>query len=355
MDDLFQKAREMMFPRSVIAGHGVLGEVGKLCRSFDFKSPGLVITGPRTREIAGESVAESIEDTGFDVHIHETGAATIENVEETVDVAKETKAGFLVGVGGGSKIDITKMTSARLGIPFISVPTSASHDGIASPIASIKENGVSQSIKATVPMGVVADTEVIVKAPYRSLASGCADVLSNITAIKDWTLAHRLRNEPISTFAMTLSEMTARIILENAEMIKPNLEESVWVAIRPLIVSGVAMSVAGTSRPCSGSEHMFSHALDMIAPGKAMHGEQCGVGAIMMLYLHGGDWKTFREALVEIGAPTSAKSLGVSDEEIIEALMKAHTVRPDRYTILGDRGLTREAAERLARVTMVIE
>jgi len=114
------------------------------------------------------------------------------------------------------------------------------------------------------------------------------------------------------------------------------------------------MAVAGSSRPTSGSEHMFSHILDKIAPGKALHGEQCGVGSIMMMYLHGGDWKRIRAALQQIGAPTTAKELGVSNDQLIEALVHAHEIRKDRYTILGDRGLTRDAAERLATITNVI-
>jgi glycerol-1-phosphate dehydrogenase [NAD(P)+] len=114
------------------------------------------------------------------------------------------------------------------------------------------------------------------------------------------------------------------------------------------------MSVAGSSRPCSGSEHLFSHALDRVAARPSLHGEQCGVGSIMMMYLHGGDWRRTRAALQSIGAPVSARELGVTADEVVEALVQAHRIRPERYTILGDNGLTREAAERLATVTGVI-
>jgi glycerol-1-phosphate dehydrogenase [NAD(P)+] len=55
-----------------------------------------------------------------------------------------------------------------------------------------------------------------------------------------------------------------------------------------------------------------------------------------------------------IGAPTSAKDLGVSKEQLIEVLVHAHEIRKDRYTVLGDRGLNPDAAERLARITKVI-
>jgi len=354
MDESFSKAKSMVFPRNVLAGHGVLEDSGELCLSFGFRGTGIIITGQTTSGLAGNKVLTSLVDKGFDMHSIETGASTMENTEKVIEECKELDPRFLMAVGGGSKIDITKMVAVHLNIPFISVPTSAAHDGIASPRASIKVDGRSKSIKATVPMGVIADTEVLSKAPYRSLASGCADVISNVTAIMDWNLASRLRNEPISTFAITIAEMTARVILDNSKSIKPNLEESVWIAIRPLIVSGVAMSVAGTSRPTSGSEHMFSHALDIIAPGKGMHGEQCGVGTILMSYLHGADWQLIRNALLDIGAPTSARGLGVEDEDLINALVMAHKIRPERYTILGDKGLNLEAAQRLAAVTKVV-
>jgi glycerol-1-phosphate dehydrogenase [NAD(P)+] len=130
-----------------------------------------------------------------------------------------------------------------------------------------------------------------------------------------------------------------------------------------MIVSGVAMSVAGNTRPASGSEHMFSHMLDNLGPGillkgrknkRPLHGEQCGVGAIMMVYLHGGDWKKIRNALKRIGAPTTSEELGISKKKIVEALVKAQEIRPERYTILGEKGLTEEAAKKLAKTTGVI-
>jgi glycerol-1-phosphate dehydrogenase [NAD(P)+] len=98
---------------------------------------------------------------------------------------------------------------------------------------------------------------------------------------------------------------------------------------------------------------MFSHALDIIRPDNALHGEQCGIGTIMMMKLHRGNWERIRDALREIGAPTTAEEIDCSEDDIIDALVKARSVR-DRFTILGDRGLTREAAKKVARDTGVI-
>jgi glycerol-1-phosphate dehydrogenase [NAD(P)+] len=169
----------------------------------------------------------------------------------------------------------------------------------------------------------------------------------------DWQLAHRLRNEEYSEYAAALSGMTARMIVEMAPTIRPGMEESAKTVVKALISSGVAMSIAGSSRPASGSEHKFAHALNRIAPGKALHGELCGLGTIAMMYLHGGDWETIREALIYVGAPTRAEELDIDPEVIIEALINAHRIRPERYTIL-DTGLTRKAAEKAAKVTKLI-
>jgi len=148
--------------------------------------------------------------------------------------------------------------------------------------------------------------------------------------------------------------MTANMIMENVTEIKQKDEQSAWIVVKALVSSGVAISIAGSSTPASGSEHKFSHALDMIAEKPALHGEQCGVGTIMMTYLHGENWQRVKAVLKEIGAPTTAKDLGIKEEHIIEALTLAHKINPSRYTILGDSGLTYEAAERLAVVTGVI-
>ncbi|MCJ7489756.1 MAG: NAD(P)-dependent glycerol-1-phosphate dehydrogenase [Thermoplasmata archaeon] len=344
----------MHFPRQVLAGHEVVGEIGKMSKDFELGGTALLVTGPTTGSLAAKVVSDILADEGYTVHSITTGEASKDNLVKVEEKTKEVGASFLVGIGGGSKIDLAKLASGNMRMPFLSVPTSASHDGIASPRASIRDGGNSLSLNANVPLGIVADTALIVKAPYRLLASGCADVISNTTAILDWELAARLRSEFFSSSAANLAKYAAESIIENAAAIKPNLEDSVWVAIRPIIISGISMAVASSSRPTSGSEHMFSHVLDKTAPGKALHGEQCGVGSIMMMYLHGGDWERIREALRLIGAPTNAEELGVSPEQVIDALVHAHEIRKDRYSILGDRGLTPDAAERLAKITSVI-
>jgi glycerol-1-phosphate dehydrogenase [NAD(P)+] len=350
----FVKSKAMELPRIVSVGHDVLPELPGICTRLKLPKSGLVVADEITKKIAGDRVKELLEASGFDIDQSLIKEADDFSVNAVTEYAKEVNAGFLLGVGGGRPIDVAKCASFNIGIPFLSVPTTASHDGIVSSKASILIRGSKESLDAHCPMAVVADTAIIAAAPYRMLAAGCGDIIANKTAILDWKLACRLRNEEYSSYAATLSDITASLIIENASLIKPGVEESAWHVMKALVASGVSMSIAGSSRPASGSEHKFSHALDKIAKKPALHGEQCGMGTIMMMYLHGGDWESIRGALKTIGAPTCAKDAELTNEEVIQALVTAHDIRPERYTILGYRGLTIEAAEALAKNTMVI-
>lgn len=348
----FLKAKCIEFPRNVLAGHGVLSEVRTVCSNLHFGKTGTIITGDKTYRAAGKDVESYLD--GYDMDVFLTGEATMENVRDAEDRIREYGSDFILAVGGGSKIDTAKVVSKELNIPFVSIPTSAAHDGIASDRASVKSGNGSRSISSVSPMGIIADTEVIAKAPYRLLASGCADVISNLTALEDWDFARRLKNEDFSRSAYFVAKFAAENIIDGCDFIKPNLEESVWVAIKPIILSGTSMCMAGSSRPTSGAEHMFSHTIDLRHPGRALHGEQCGVGSIMTMYLHGGNWELIRDSLEKIGCPTTAKGIGLTAEELIDALVHAHEIRSDRFTILGDKGISEKVAEKVATATGVI-
>lgn len=343
----------MQLPREVLLGENLKGEVVNVARRLKLGRRVLVLYGSKTREIAGKDVEKNLRGE-FKVGALTVKEASMEEVKRTLDRIRDEGIDWLIAVGGGSIIDVAKLASLKAGIPFISFPTTASHDGIASANASIKDIETKTSIKAVPPVAVIADVKVIKTAPYRYLAAGVGDIISNLTAVKDWLLAHRLRGEYYSEYAASLSLMSAKMVIKNANIIRLGNEESVRKVIKGLISSGVAMSIAGSSRPASGAEHLFSHALDMITPKPALHGEQCGVGTIITAYLHGLKWKTIRETLKKVGAPTNAYELGIDPEYIIEALTIAHTIRPERYTILGKEGLTREAAEKAAKITGVI-
>ena len=348
---MFEQSTWIRLPRNVVVGHGVVDRLGEAVEELYLSGRPLVVTSPTPNDIVGDRIRDQFDDPATAVVEHASFGA----VEELIDTAEAVDPGYLIAVGGGKPIDIAKMAADHLGVGFVSVPTVASHDGIVSGRSSIPEGDTRHSVAAHPPLAVVADTALIVDAPWRLTTAGCADIISNYTAVKDWRLARRLRNVEYSEYAGALSEMTAELLVESADAIKPGLEESAWVVVKALVSSGVAMSIAGSSRPASGAEHLISHRLDRIAPDRALHGHQVGVASIMTEYLHGGEegqWVAIRDALDALDAPTTAAELGIADRELIEALTGAHEIR-DRYTILQG-GISKAAAIDVATTTGVI-
>jgi glycerol-1-phosphate dehydrogenase [NAD(P)+] len=352
---MFGKSTWIRLPRNVLVGHGVIERTAAAVDDLHLSGRPLVVTSPTPREVAGERLLAQFEERGDDPELVVVEAATFESVQRVIDAADRAEAGYLVGVGGGKAIDIAKMAAEDRGVGFVSVPTAASHDGIVSGRGSVAEGDTRHSVAAEPPLAVVADTSILADAPWRLTTAGCADIISNYTAVKDWQLAHRLKNVEYSEYAGALSQMTAEMLVQSADSIKQGLEESAWVVVKALVSSGVAMSIADSSRPASGAEHLFSHKLDRLVPDAALHGHQVGVGAILTEYLHSGadgEWRSVRDALASIGAPTTADELGIDGPTVIEALTTAHEIR-DRYTVLGD-GMNEDAAREVARVTGVI-
>jgi glycerol-1-phosphate dehydrogenase [NAD(P)+] len=345
---------QIQLPRHIVIGEDVLDSTGATCKELGLDSPALIVADEVTMKVAGGRVRDSLGEEEYKVGSFIIDAADLANVEKAQQGIRGLGAKIVFGVGGGRSIDVAKLSSFNEHIPFVSVPTAASHDGIASPQASVKGIGEPHSIKAHAPMAIIADTSIIMNAPDESLVAGCGDAIANWTAVKDWRLSYRLRNEYYGEYAASIAKLSAAVIIKNRILIKGRTESALRVILEALISSGISMCIAGSSRPASGSEHMFSHALDRIATKPALHGAQCGVGTIMMELLHNGDWTKIRDALKTIGAPTTAAELGIDDDLIVEALHIAHTTRPERYTILGEKGLTVEAAKRLAKETGVI-
>ncbi len=342
-------AHKITLPRVILRGDGVIDKVGEVCQSLELGKNAIVVTGPTTRKVAGDRVASLLKSSGFASQIVISKGANEENVE----AAKKGDADFIVGVGGGSVNDVAKLAASDKNVPFVSVPTSAANDGIASSRSSIKRAGSKTSIEAETPIAVIADIEILSKSPHRYFAAGCGDVISNYTSVLDWKLAHKEKGEYYGVYAGELAWMSSNSILSNVELMASDRIEGTKLLIEALISSGVSMGIAGSTRPASGSEHMFSHALEVVAPKPALHGEQCGVGTIMMAFLHQADWEGIKNALERLKAPTTAKELGIEPEHLIKALTVAHNIRPGRYTILRD-GLSAEKAEHVARKTGVI-
>ena len=344
-------AKSVEIPLIVEISENARKKVGDVLEKLKVSSA-IMITGRKSYEVAGKKIEEKISDFVSDKFFVE---------ESKIDVAKNVivSIGYsdvdgVVGVGGGKVLDVAKVVASELNVPFISVPTAPSHDGIASPVASFRENGKAVSILVAPPTAVLADLIILRHSPVRLLRSGYGDLISNVVAVKDWKLVRDKVGEDFNEVAASMAIMPANLMLESGRGLKENLE----MLIRGLILSGVAIAIAGSSRPASGSEHKFSHALDILGYGKGTHGEQVALGTIVMEYLHEkhygeGDWVLVKESLERVQAPTMAKEIGLTREQVLEALVFAKNIRKKRYTILEDVNPSKDEFELVLRKTGV--
>jgi glycerol-1-phosphate dehydrogenase [NAD(P)+] len=275
--------------------------------------------------------------------------ASLAAAGELQECLREHSYDAVVGIGGGRTIDVAKYAATRAAVPMIAVATNLAHDGICSPVASLEHQGGIGSFGVAMPLAVVVDLDYVHQAPARMVRSGIGDAISNLSAIEDWKLAERQRGEPIDGLAVTFARTAAEAILHREDGID---EDDFLVALaEALILSGMAMSVAGTSRPCSGACHEIVHAVNALYPDVANHGELAGLGALFAYFLR-QDAHRFEQILRCLrrhGLPVTPAEIGLDQEMFLAALMHAPSTRPDRYTILEHLDLGRAAmGERLA-------
>jgi len=346
------QSHTMELPRLIEIGEKNIGDFGEFLKTLNKPKKVSLICGTNVQKVLKIKVEKSLKIKKIRFVWHTSTDNQIKSINKIKKNVKQDNSDLIVGIGGGRSVDTAKLISYNLSIPFVSLPTAASHDGMASPFVSVKSDKP-HSIVASAPMGVFVDIDIIKKAPSKLLASGCGDLIANIIAVKDWQLGHKRKKEYYGRYAADLAMMSAKIVMENSsKFAKKGLDER--VIVEGLISAGVASCIAGSSRPCSGAEHLISHALDKIAPGIGLHGEKCGIGSIMMAKLQGQDWKKIIKTLKDVGAPTTAKQIGLESNMIIEALMIAQELRPERYTILKEIKMTKKVAMNLAKITKVI-
>jgi glycerol-1-phosphate dehydrogenase [NAD(P)+] len=340
-------------PSLIRVSGGVAHEVPAIARQLGLSSKCVVVEDANTRKVAGTTIVDDLKREGYVVSELLAEKPDIDNVIRVED--RLEPGDFVIGVGGTSILDIAKLAAHQKGARYILLSTGLANSGIVSRTASIYVKSRKESIQVRLADAILVDLDIVSHAPDWMFAAGCGDLVIEVTAIKDWELGRDEDNEPFCSTISDFEVSTLDQVLNNADEIRSRSSKGIAALVDALVVSGLGMAMWGSSRPSSGSEHLWSHWLEQYAEQHGLpqgrHGEQVGMGTLLMAKYHehyNPNWwnedkypkyqadylMTFLET---VGAPTSLDKLGVAKNLAIEAFVGAWEYRPERYTILHKR------------------
>ncbi|GII82708.1 glycerol dehydrogenase [Sphaerisporangium siamense] len=325
-------ARMLTAPLTVEVRRGAVAHLGALLADSRVATSGRVAVAVGSGQ--GDHISGLITPTLGEAEVFRVPDGS---VDAAVSLGADLRKGAyeaVVGIGGGKTIDVTKYAASLAGIPMVAVATNLSHDGICSPVSSLEHEGGKGSFGVPMPLALLVDLDFVRDAPERLVRAGVGDVVSNLSAIDDWQLGNVERGEPIDGLAVSMARTAAEAVLGRDDSIES--DAFLTVLAESLILSGMAMVVAGSSRPSSGGDHEILHAIDQLYPGTSNHGELAGVGAAFCSFLREDE----RSLSLLVGClrshdlPVTPGDVGLTTEQFRAAVELAPSTRPGRYTIL---------------------
>lgn len=260
----------------------------------------------------------------------------------------------IVGFGGGKVLDLAKYAAFVSKAMYLCLPTTLSNDSLASPVAVLGTEGKARkTFKCTIPDAIIVDVNVIMGAPQKQLLAGIGDTISKYTALNDWKIAHTKGNSQVDDFAYMISKMAFNTICYNEEK---DLKSKSFIKVltQALVMGGLAMEIAGDSRPASGSEHLFCHALEEYYSEQVnvTHGIAVAMGSYGACIFQNRNIGKITRLLKQYQLPVKPSTWGITEEIFVGAWQKASSTRANRYTILNETDLS---YERLAGIYKEME
>lgn len=299
--------------KAIEIGEGVLNRITDVLSKLRINSQILLVADSNTWKAAGKQAEDVLVRGGFSVAIlildGDPQLRPNEEAVERVLAFTEENEGFLAAVGSGTINDLVRHAANIHDRQYISIATAPSMDGYASVISALTLNGVKKTFYGKPPLAIIADTEIIAKAPRKMVMAGFGDMLAKIVSIADWRLGISLMDEQWCSVAAAMSVDAREKVLQNAQSISKAEKEGIHALTEALINSGMAIIMAGQTRPASGAEHHFAHYLEMklAMEGKPeiLHGIKVGLGTLCSI--------AFYNSLSRID-PDSINTVSLSDK-----------------------------------------
>ena len=319
--------------------------VGEMLNNICISGKILYVADPFVDKLYGDIVRSQIETVGC----MEIKLCEFNTIEYAIDIAEHciaTDVSCIIGLGGGKVLDVCKYAAYISKTPYLSIPTTAANNGIVSPISVLKgKDDRPKSLGAVMPAMVLIDTEVIANGPIKNIKAGIGDTISNYMALLDWEFAVSRGKDVMNGYAYLMSRSSLDALMKSQyDAICP---EFIEILVNSLVLSGIAMDFAGSSRPVSGSEHLFSHALDYYSVKKNLHGLQVALGTVAVLKLINHPQDEVINYLKRFEVDVNPASMGIDKDTFIQCMQKATTMRNNRYTYLHELDLSSDILEKV--------
>jgi len=278
--------------REFIYEQGTINRLGRILKSYSKKRRLQIVADERTWQVAGKAAQQNLYNDGWDVKkviVPDRQGRRPDCDGETLQELKSQLEPncFLLAAGSGVINDLTKWAAFEKETRYAVFATAASMNGYAAANVAAVIDGVKRLIRARPPVVVLAEPGIIENAPYELTTAGFADAIAKSQSIADWWMNKFIFDEYICPLCSRLMNGPDEYFIEQPEKLKTCETKAISSLFRTLFYSGVAMTLAGSSAPASGGEHLLSHTLDMMArldpdeSGTELHGRQVGLGTIL--------------------------------------------------------------------------
>lgn len=326
-------------------GPGKIAEIESTLKDAGVSGKILYIVDPYIDSIYGDIVRPQLAAVG-QIKEQAIDYNTIRYAMNVAECAIATDIDCIVAMGGGKTLDVGKYAAFVAKRPFLSLPTTLAHDGIVSPIAVLKrQDGKPKSLGCAMPSMIILDTELILTCPPQLIKAGIGDTISNYMALKDWDFAVSRNKDSMNGYAYLMSKTSLDALMKTQfDHICP---EFIAVLANSLVLSGLAMDYAGSSRPVSGSEHLFSHALDYFCEKQNLHGFNVALGTVAVLKVIGEDCGEVLHYLKKFEVDINPKHMEIPEETFVYCMQHATEMRSNRYTYLHEADLNEKKLRRI--------
>ncbi len=332
-------------PLCLVVEEGVFDHVDETIEAYlpEIRGQKTIIATDSFLHNAYADVVNEISKDFQDAEVYEVADATYDIATSLAKYMHMNGIKVIIGLGGGKVLDTAKYAAFISEAVYISLPSTLSNDSLASPFAVLEmENGGRMTLPCKIPTGILVDTKVIAAAPKSQMLSGIGDTIGKYTAVYDWQLAAKAEKKPVDDFAYSIAWMCYDSV---AHCDETNLDspELVRILSRALVMGGLAMEIAGSSKPSSGSEHLFCHAIEEYYPQlRISHGTGVALGCVGAAIFQGRDEKKIIDVCKKFGLDLNPATYGIDKDIFADLWMRAPQTRPDRVTILSSTELNRE-------------